>query len=63
MRPVPPGPGPLALSQWAAARKAGLKAVAKLQVNTSWEICAVPNDMREKILVCRLILALAPSGR
>ena len=37
-----PGPGPLALSQWAAARKAGLKAVAKLQVNTSWEICAVP---------------------
>ena len=37
-----PGPGPLALSQWAAARKAGLKADAKLQVNTSWEICAVP---------------------
>ena len=37
-----PGPGPLALSQWAAARKAGLKTDAKLQVNTSWEICAVP---------------------
>lgn len=37
-----PGPGPLALSQWAAAKKAGMKADAKLQVNTSWEICAVP---------------------
>ena len=37
-----PGPGPLARSQWLAARNAGLKTVAKLQVNTSWEICAVP---------------------
>ena len=37
-----PGPGPRACALWAAAKKAGLKADAKLQVNTSWEICAVP---------------------
>ena len=37
-----PGPGPLALRQWAAAKMAGLKCDAKLQVDTSWEICAVP---------------------
>lgn len=37
-----PGPAPRALPLWAAARAAGLKADAKLQVNTSWEICATP---------------------
>ena len=37
-----PGPGPSGTRYWAAAKKAGLKADAKLQVNTCWEICAVP---------------------
>ena len=37
-----PGPGPSGPRYWAAAKKAGLKADAKLQVNTCWEICAVP---------------------
>ena len=37
-----PGPGPSGMRHWAAAKKAGLRADAKLQVNTSWEICAVP---------------------
>ena len=37
-----PGPGQQALDFWAAAKKAGLKADAKLQVNDCWEICAVP---------------------
>ncbi|HNX03915.1 MAG TPA: hypothetical protein PKI32_00345 [Opitutales bacterium] len=37
-----PGPGPRAVKLWNAAQAAGLKSVAKLQVSTSWEICAVP---------------------
>ena len=37
-----PGLGPSGTRYWAAAKKAGLKADAKLQVNTCWEICAVP---------------------
>ena len=36
------GPGPRALRNWAAARKAGLKCVAKVQVNCTWEIATVP---------------------
>ena len=36
------GPGPRALRNWAAARNAGLKCVAKVQVNCTWEIAAVP---------------------
>lgn len=37
-----PGPAPRAFPLWTAAREAGLKADAKLQVNTSWEMCATP---------------------
>lgn len=37
------GPGPRALRNWALARKAGLKTVAKVQVNATWEMAAVPS--------------------
>ena len=36
------GPGPRAREHWAMAREAGLKTVAKIQVNNSWELSAVP---------------------
>jgi len=36
------GPGPRAAAHWALARKAGLKTVAKVQLNNSWELSAVP---------------------
>lgn len=36
------GPGPRALQYWKWAREAGLKIVAKIQVNTSWELGSVP---------------------
>ena len=36
------GPGPRALNNWAAARKHGLKCVAKVQVNCTWEMAVVP---------------------
>ncbi len=36
------GPGPRATRNWALARKAGLKTVAKTQFNNTWEISAVP---------------------
>lgn len=36
------GPGPRAAANWALARKAGLKTVAKTQFNNTWEISAVP---------------------
>ena len=36
------GPGPRAVRHWAAAKKAGLKTVAKVQVNCSWELSAAP---------------------
>jgi hypothetical protein len=37
-----PGPGPRALKNWAAARRQGLKAMAKLQISNTWEMSAVP---------------------
>lgn len=37
------GPGPRALRNWAFARKAGLKTVAKVQVNATWEMSVVPS--------------------
>lgn len=37
-----PGPGPRATRNWALARKAGLKTIAKTQFNNTWEISAVP---------------------
>ena len=36
------GPGPRALEHWKMAKKAGLKTVAKIQVNASWELGCVP---------------------
>ena len=36
------GPGPRATKHWALARKAGLRTVAKVQLNNSWEISTVP---------------------
>lgn len=36
------GPGPRALDHWSLARERGLECVAKVQVNNSWEISAVP---------------------
>ncbi len=36
------GPGPRAAKHWALAKKRGLKTVAKIQANCSWELSAVP---------------------
>jgi len=36
------GPGPRATRHWALAREAGLKTVAKVQLNTSWELSSLP---------------------
>ena len=36
------GPGPRALQHWKVARERGLKTVAKLQMNNTWEMAAVP---------------------
>ncbi len=36
------GPGPRAIEHWAAAKKAGLKTIAKCQFNATWEIASIP---------------------
>jgi hypothetical protein len=36
------GPGPRAKRHWAAARKRGLRTVAKIQAGNTWELSAVP---------------------
>ncbi|NNJ24996.1 hypothetical protein [Alienimonas chondri] len=36
------GPGPRATEQWKTARDRGLRTVAKVQVNNSWELSATP---------------------
>ncbi|MBX2925072.1 MAG: hypothetical protein KF746_22920 [Chitinophagaceae bacterium] len=36
------GPGPRATQHWAWAKQAGLRTFAKVQVNNSWELSAVP---------------------
>lgn len=36
------GPGPRALRLWDLARSRGLKTIAKVQVNNTWEISAIP---------------------
>lgn len=36
------GPGPRADSHWEAARRAGLETFAKVQLNNTWELAAVP---------------------
>jgi hypothetical protein len=36
------GPGPRATRQWELARQAGLKTAAKVQLNNTWELSAVP---------------------
>lgn len=37
-----PGPSPAALKGWRAAQKYGLNCAAKIQINNSWEMSAVP---------------------
>ena len=37
-----PGPGPRAIRHWAVAHDCGLKTVAKVQFNITWELAAVP---------------------
>ncbi len=36
------GPGPRAARHWALAREAGLKTIAKVQLNNTWELSTVP---------------------
>ncbi len=36
------GPGPRALRHWAAAKKRGMRVVAKIQCGNTWELSAVP---------------------
>jgi hypothetical protein len=36
------GPGPRAVKHWALARQRGLKTIAKVQFNVTWELAAVP---------------------
>ena len=36
------GPGPRAKKHWALAKEAGLRTVAKMQINITWELSAVP---------------------
>lgn len=36
------GPGPRATQHWKWAKEAGLKTVAKVQLNTSWELASLP---------------------
>jgi formylglycine-generating enzyme required for sulfatase activity len=36
------GPGPKAIRHWNLAKEAGLKTIAKVQLNNSWEISTVP---------------------
>ncbi len=36
------GPGPRAVREWASAQQRGLKTVAKVQLNNTWELSAVP---------------------
>ena len=36
------GPGPRAVRHWKAAKKRGIKTIAKVQVNNTWELSAIP---------------------
>ncbi len=36
------GPGPRAIKHWGMAKQAGLKTIAKMQINNTWELSAVP---------------------
>lgn len=36
------GPGPRATQHWSWAKQAGMKTVAKVQLNTSWELASLP---------------------
>ncbi len=36
------GPGPRAIKHWQLAKDAGLKTMAKMQINNTWELSAVP---------------------
>jgi hypothetical protein len=55
------GPGPRAPKLWAIAKKYGLKTVAKIQVNCTWELSALPY-LPVMNLVARHCANLAGSG-
>lgn len=55
------GPGPRALAHWEAAKKAGIKTIAKCQFNTTWECASVPT-IPAVDLVARHASRLAKSG-
>ena len=55
------GPGPRAQQHWAWARQRGLKTIAKVQVNCTWELSAVPY-LPVMNLVGRHLQNLARSG-
>lgn len=55
------GPGPRAVKHWAVARSRGLKTMAKVQLNNSWELSAVP-FLPVTDLVARHCAGLAKQG-
>jgi len=55
------GPGPRATRHWKLARQAGLKTVAKVQLNNTWELSAVPY-LPALDLVARHAEGLAKAG-
>jgi hypothetical protein len=52
------GPGPRATNHWARARERGLRTIAKVQLNNSWELSSVPS-LPVMDLVARHCAALA----
>ncbi|MDO4585996.1 MAG: hypothetical protein Q4C95_01725 [Planctomycetia bacterium] len=55
------GPGPRAKTHWETAKKSGLKSVAKVQFNITWEVAAVPY-IPVMNLIARHCSNLASSG-
>ncbi|MCF0233897.1 MAG: hypothetical protein HUK22_02830, partial [Thermoguttaceae bacterium] len=55
------GPGPRATEHWAAAKKAGLKTIAKCQFNSTWEIASI-TSIPALDLVVRHARRLVESG-
>ena len=49
------GPGPRAAKHWALAKDAGLKTVAKVQLNNTWELSAVP--YLPQVFLCGALLS------
>ncbi|MDR0336517.1 MAG: hypothetical protein LBI18_05445 [Planctomycetaceae bacterium] len=55
------GPGPRAVKHWALARERGLKTVAKVQFNVTWELASIPY-LPVADLVTEHAVKLADSG-